>query len=410
MRQLLRVAFATTAAMVLAASPVAGYHYPDWASSSETINLSSMSYATRIPNDTYRMRTTMSWTTAKAADMRHWASTYGKRFTDDVHVSQCTLSATTRRETNLENPYFDRDSHTCPDYLFRAEEAEIVAEDAGAITFPQAGITYYTNVYFERWACNSSQSVCAWDPDSGSASYDESLSELNIFCDDKWCTVANQVAHLGTKSYAYQSWPPPGSLSAPDATADAAQVQNARPMGAVSPRSAAGDLTLEAFSLEISPEGDSTIRPDLTMGLDVYAARSRSLALQLVSRGPSRGIITFSRPLDSLELEGLAALGVRFLDLEAVSTPAVDGTRWTAADRDATRLQWAMRDIELEFGVEFLGVVAAEVVVPSPSVLANLQAADEVWLVDLSIEQAGRTHSELIDIGQNDLWWWLAGW
>jgi len=67
--------------------------------------------------------------------------------------------------------------------------------------------------------------------------------------------------------------------TAPDATADAAQVHNPRPMGAVSPRSAAGDLTLEAFSLE-----------------------------------------------------------------------------------------------------------------------------------DLSIEQVGRTQSELIDIGQNDLWWWLAGW
>jgi len=46
----------------------------------------------------------------------------------------------------------------------------------------------------------------------------------------------------------------------------------------------------------------------------------------------------------------------------------------------------------------------------SPRSAAGDLTLEAFSLEDLSIEQVGRTQSELIDIGQNDLWWWLAGW
>jgi hypothetical protein len=57
-----------------------------------------------------------------------------------------------------------------------------------------------------------------------------------------------------------------------------------------------------------------------------------------------------------------------------------------------------------------LGVVAAEVVVADEGVLARVNAFAEVWLVDLSLEQIGRSRPELADVVMNDLYWRLAGW
>lgn len=87
-----------------------------------------------------------------------------------------------------------------------------------------------------------------------------------------------------------------------------------------------------------------------------------------------------------------------------------DGTRWTVGDAYGGSLEPAMAAISAEYGVQFLGIVAAEVVVPDASVLRVIESQPEVWLVDLSIEQVGRSRADLDDIGQNDLYWRLAGW
>jgi hypothetical protein len=55
-------------------------------------------------------------------------------------------------------------------------------------------------------------------------------------------------------------------------------------------------------------------------------------------------------------------------------------------------------------------VVKRSVRIDDESNLERAQSMDYVWLVDLSIEQAGRSHRDLVKIGQNDLYWWLAGW
>lgn len=395
---------------VLVTSLVVG-HIPQWPSSTENIYLSSQVYDTRTVNDTYQMRTYMVWDSTRAANMRHVATEYAYRFTDDVHVSNCTLNATSRRETNLENPYFDRDYHSsCGDYLIRAEESEIVAEDAGAITFPSSGVGYWTNLYFMRWACNQSGSVCAWDSSSGSASYDESLSYVIPFADDKWNTVSGQTAHLGSKSFPFVAPPAGAAATEPLVGSAAPPSPMANRLGAAAPAARGAPIASEMFGLQRSASGEALIKPDLSRGLDAYASQARSLATIVAGAGPSRGVITFSRPISGRELDELAATGIQILSVEAVSTPAVDGTRWTVHDRYGTSLQPAMDEVSTEFNVQFLGIVAAEVVVPDGKVLQRTQARADVWLVDLSIEQVGRTRSDLRDLGQNDLYWWLAGW
>lgn len=69
-----------------------------------------------------------------------------------------------------------------------------------------------------------------------------------------------------------------------------------------------------------------------------------------------------------------------------------------------------MAGVAEEEGTAMLGVVAAEVTVPTLVAYQQLAARDSVFLIDLAPEQVRRTTRGTTEVHLNDLYWHLAGW
>jgi hypothetical protein len=67
-----------------------------------------------------------------------------------------------------------------------------------------------------------------------------------------------------------------------------------------------------------------------------------------------------------------------------------------------------MSQVASEEGAEMLGVIAADVTVPTVGAHLRASRHDAVFVIDLAAEQVRRTDSELIDVVTNDVYWYLA--
>lgn len=372
----------------------------EWASLSETTSFNS-GYTTRTPSDTWRARTTMVWDAARTAGLRH-AETHGYRFSQDTHDLSCNLNATTRRETNLPNPYFDLDYKGCcpTPCALRGQEAEVTSENS---LFPTAGTSYYTHFYYMRW--NQQGGNWVWDPDGGTLSYDEQLSSQQPI-GDKWdaADIDRCCANIRVINYAYA--PPPGTSAtagSPElASPDTLDLQAASPTAEAA--TMATPYTLERAGNQVFA------RPLAEKGLYEYAAVAHELGGALVAVGPARGIATFSYPLTPADLRELEALGLVIETYEAVSEPTADSTRWTMFNAFTPAAHDEIADFATENTLVIDGIVSATVVVPDRSTLQAAIRSPKVFMIDLAPEQIRRSLGRDIDLEMNDRFWVLAGW
>ncbi len=345
--------------------------------------------------DSFSMRTTFSWTAVPAQNQRANQNA-GIKFTMDQHDLSHNVEAYSYTGS-LPNPYFDTDDDNSDN---REDEGEIVSEAPG--TFPTAGTTYNTSIYWSHFYTVGG--AWAYDSDGGTVEFDENLSlpGCPFFC-DKWDTHSGSNVNWGlNKNYTQNFEGPQGASSS-----DQLQPAPARPSSAGAGRPPAGRSYRVA---SIDNPTDVRLEADLSQGLASYARNARLLAEETIASGTSDGVVTFNHPLSWDELATLEAAGLRPHQLELISAPAKDGLRWTVfVQNEAGRAQQA-DGIAQDAGIVLLGVVSANVTVPNRATLQRLQTSAAVYLVDLSITDYRRHNPGVVDVGQNDVYWDLAGW
>ena len=381
----------------LAVSPAAA-HFTEWVTTGEAFYLGGP-FTTLTTGDTIRARfSSLWWDSTRAANMRHQA-THGYRFTADTHDESTHLSATRRFETTIPAPFFDRDLSAT-----RCTEAEITSESS---TFPTANVNYTMNVYYMRWFYVNG--VWLWDPSSGVVGFSEQLS-AQLGGDDKWQVISTYSPssrnnlRVGGDTYgtkAAPANPPTGSLGACQNDGGPLFAESAPP---------APSALAQGYEETVVDEGKThVVAPDLSAGLDAYAADSRALGEALTKSSPASGVATFARPLSGRELQELEALGLEIHAVEAVSDLTPSGLRLTYGNTYGPHVWAEMDSAAAEEGTSMLGIVAADVTVPAGGYSA-LASHDSVFLIDLAPEQVRRNVGEAVDVHLNDLYWQLAGW
>lgn len=174
---------------------------------------------------------------------------------------------------------------------------------------------------------------------------------------------------------------------------------------------AAGDSLESIGNYELAgSDGDVRLVADLSGGLDKYARQTRAAAISIATYGPAQGVVTFARPLSASSVETVQRMGVSLDKFEAISEPDEAGLRWTFIVERSPNWADVLEEMAQEAGVKLLGVIAANIDVPNVASLARVQANESVYLVDLSSEAFRRNNPEISDVGQNDVYWILAGW
>lgn len=400
MSRLPRSIGAAALALSIFASPVLG-HYPGaWYSNSELWNIQT-GYTTFTSGDTIRVwNKDILWDSTRASNMRHLAS-HGYRFTLNVVDLNDNHSSANMYWPNLPNPYFDRDM----DGYFKCNEAEVTSESAG---FPTAGTKYFGSFYFTRWYYVSSFGGWQWNTGSGRFEHGEQLSEQYGW-GDKWDTTndfSGSVAIIGLSSYGTKARP---SVN-PGLSAEACQFD-----GGSHPLSAPAELDPQAIqatglTLERGDEnGEVVLRRDRSVSLNKHRRAAHRAATGVVSQGPAIATVTFARPLGQSELEALE-LGWSIRDIEAVSDTLQDGTRATYRSAYAPSVWHDMATLAAEESAQMLGVISADVLIPSSKSLSAALAHPDVYLVDVTAEQVWRASDRVQDVVTNDVYWELAGW
>lgn len=279
---------------------------------------------------------------------------------------------------------------------YKDDEGEIVSEST---SFPTAGTTYYTNTYWSHWY-TANGPYWGYDSGGGTVEFDENLSSTScpIICDkyDTHCCNTNVNWNLN-RSYPSN---PQGLTGEP-----------AEP--AFSSLEAIGNAPQEGRSYQVAfgdTASEVTLRADLSQGLATYARNASVLAGETITGGSSDGVTTFSHPLTWDELSTLEAAGLDVREIELVSAPDNNGLRWTIFMQDGPDRAQQAEGIALDTGVELLGIVSANVTVPNRGTLVRVQNSRDVFLVDLSITDYRRHNPGVVDVGQNDVYWLLAGW
>jgi len=121
-------------------------------------------------------------------------------------------------------------------------------------------------------------------------------------------------------------------------------------------------------------------------------------------------VVTFSRPISWAKLAELRSRGLAVETIELVSQPDRSGLRWTIGGAFGPGVEDLVAEAATDAGVELLGIVSAEVIVPDAATLRNVQNDAAVFLVDLSVEDFMRNNPGIQDVSQNDVYWSLAGW
>ncbi len=398
----MRVRFAFVAAAVSLIIPFSAVlaHGQDWASYDEWAARYS-GYNTRTYGDTYNFSSHVMWDSTKRANLQHYVTAHGWRFTLDAHNDNI-LNATGRYSTNMPSPYYDRDDDE--GNYDQWEEAEITAESS---SFPTANTWYYGDLYFMRWF-DQLQSGWVWMPYSGTMELVEQLSDDNYLAGDKWNTVACCAA-LADVAFPYQSPPSSAAASSESPSLDGDLMRIADQFSSTRGRPAPRELN--AFSLVATQDaGEHRIAPDFRGGVDAYIRKAAGLSRAVIARGNATGIATFARPLGEEQLQSLERAGLVIHSVEAVSAPTSSGDRVTYGAPHTATFWSDMAAVAAEKDVHMLGVVAAEVSVRSLEDYKQLAASPYVSLIDLSLEQVRRSRPELQDVVQNDIYWYQAGW
>lgn len=340
--------------------------------------------------DSFSMRANMSWVSLPAQNQRANQVNH-IFFTMDQNDISHNVEAYAFGGT-IPDPYFDTDDDN-GDY--RSDEGEIVSERT---TFPSAGVTYSATIYWSHWYTGFSY-FWAYDPDGGSVEFDENLSTMVCpFPCDKYDT------HGGTNVnwFLNKTYPanPQGLVSVPN---DAVST----------PPSAIGNGSAAGRSYEVTPgnsPSEVTLHADMSRGLASYARSAQLLAERTITGGSAEGVVTFSHPLSWDEFASVERAGLDVRQIELVSAPDKDGLRWTIfVPNEPGRIQMA-EGIAADAGVEVLGIVSANAAVPNQDTLERVQGSNAVYLVDLSITDYRRLNPGVRDVGQNDVYWLLAGW
>ena len=383
-------------ALLVASAPAStSAHASSWESYSESTSLTT-GIDWRTTDDSVRATTLLYWNSTKATNMRH-AATHGYRFTFDTVDTSHNLHGYDGW-TGMPSPYLDFDDDNGD---WRNEEIELVSESS---SFPTAGSTYRVNAYFSHWWYYPGMPTgWYWDPDGGTIGFWESLSEQKC-CGDKWNTSICCAEVTPSRSYPYKAAPSGACCSL---LIDGPPIATIEGVTIGSTEEAA--VPYRVFAMD--DPGEVFLEADLTAGLDSYALAARDVAVAALNAGPARSVVTFRRPISAEDVARLAAAGLVVDRIEAVSErDSTDGTRLTySALADATaweRIAAAFAEEE----VGSLGVVAVEGMVPDVATLRQIQSDDAVFLVDLSVAHFAQRHPEIRDVGQDGLYWELAGW
>jgi hypothetical protein len=377
-------------------------HYLEWPSWTESIALNT-GYTWRTSGDTVRSHGDMYWDSTRGANMRHMGS-HGYRFTFDVHDNSYHVNANGWWSALLMNPYYDLDDDTGPGGLYdwKNEEAEITADSA---SFPGSNVWYYANVYFSYWHyMNCGYAGCGWhwDGRTGTLAYSEQLSEQFFIGGDKWDTTQDFggqcCAGIGSRTYPAKSIPAGASVATTESTV---------PGEAVGPPASSAGAPFDAVTT--TDPGEVFVRPRLGAGLPAYAAKVRSTAPAIARAGRSRGVITFARPVGIETIQELAAAGVHFDRVEALGAISEAGIPWTVGAPGGPESFDVLEMLAADEGVALDGIVSAEVTIPNAAILQAAQRNADVYLVDLSLEQAARSLGPAGgDLVTNDVYWYLA--
>lgn len=399
-----RLAIMMAVILALASVPVqVEAHYLDWTPSYKDVKLLT-GYCTRTCYDTVAPRTIQSWNSTRTANLHHMLLEYDDFFTHDARDLSNNINATGSGYTDIEQPYYDIDDDNGDR---KWEESEVTSQWQ---LFPRVGgHYYYSRLYFMHWWRSCSQCAWQWDPDGGNAQQVDQLSfeSCPIFCDKYDADPDFNSYVLGTNSYPYL--PQQGSAATVEEEALSAIGRWQDALAAPPTAPPAPSLLASSMRLGVTYDpGEVLVIPDLAGGLEAYRSRAARLAGAVAEGGPALGVVTFSRPLSEADLARLSDLGLQILSIEAV-TEMYDGVRGTYFGPYSPSVWSQMSAIAEEFSTSFLGVTSAQVLVPNAAVLAAASGSPDVYLIDLSMEQARRTTGKT-DIVMNDLYWQLAGW
>lgn len=389
-----RVFVAAFIALAGFASPVAANHQatPFHSTSRSTLYICC---ATRHEvYDSFRMRANMSWTSFPAGYQR-LNQTNGIFFTMDQHDLSHNVEAYTYA-TSIPNPYFDTDDDNAD---YKNDEGEIVSEST---TFPATGVTYTSSIYWSHWyTAFPPYFYWAYDQDGGTVEFDENLSMTScpIVC-DKYDTHGDNTNVNWNLNKAY-----------PANAQGQAAVESGDQSSALSRSAGKGPPPGRSYRVAFGDDpSEVSLRADLSQGLATYARNARVLAEATIIGGAAEGVATFNYPLTWDELAKLEAAGLVVHGIEVITAPDRDHLRWTIfVENEPDRAQLVDR-AAIDEGVEVLGIVAAYVTVPNQGTLDRVQKSKAVYLVDLSITDYHRHNPGVIEVGQNDVYWLLAGW
>ena len=125
-------------------------------------------------NDVVRIRTTMSWNSTQAQNVRNYAAS-GKYYTHDITDMSNNLDGFCLW-TNFPNAYYDWDDDSGE--TLKWEESEVAAINK---SFPTANTNYSVNSYFARWTYGIPYSGGGfqwfYDPDGGQIKITPQISE-----------------------------------------------------------------------------------------------------------------------------------------------------------------------------------------------------------------------------------------
>lgn len=385
-------------ALVLSAfaSPASAHRVANWESTWEG-TVYNCCYTRHWSGDAFRNTVSIRWDSTKASNMRHNRS-HGEYFTLDAQDAHKNVSAYLISTTIL-SPYTDFDDDDPADS--RNEEAEVVSEST---SFPSSYVWYDT---WFRWSHSFVRNGSwTWDDDGGTIEFYENLS-CQCWFGDKYNTALCCAAVTPFKTY--PGWNPPSALSAmPESEVEASEATvQTRDTRVGRPPEVAGGRPYTAAAG--NDPNDVHLRAEMTGGVHAYAEEARALAASVIERGPSRGVLTFARPVGHEVVAQLEAAGAIVSEIEAVSDQNTDGLRWTYFGVNEPGIWDAIAADADEQGVSVLGIIAAQVEMPDAAVLDAIQSRADVFLVDLAIEDYARRAAGF-DVNMNDVFWKLAGW
>jgi hypothetical protein len=390
-----RIRFAVIAAVVLvslSATSVTGHLLNPWYASTVTIDTGVTTQDRRYVDDSFWTYHNLTWNQANRDRMRHMSGVHARFYTADSRDLSGNVNANCRFFTTFPHPVYDRDDDDFPGDG-KNQEAEVTAWE---VAWPATGALYRANLQFSH----SDETVGEYDPDSGQIGFTGALSYDTGNPAERFNTDPNYL----TKSYGQDPYPfkaKGANFAAGTCGQAASSVEDPAPATG----SAVGVYALRGAA----DPGQKFVVPDLGRGLPAYAERARRMAVGVATRGEARAVVTFARPLTPADLDDLSALGLDLLTVEAVSHPA-DGQRWTFGSPYDSAVYASLEEMASGVDASLLGVVSAEARIGDRATLIRVQGDRRVFLVDLAVEHAQRSHPRERDLVMNDLYWTLAGW